>query len=72
MPIYKTKDYIRIMRPLPAYIHRDILAITFIEADDIDISGLNNSQWLINMKNANAADKHDTRKIEHTFCYDDV
>ncbi|MBQ2359151.1 MAG: hypothetical protein II395_10465 [Ruminococcus sp.] len=69
MPIYKNKDYIRIMRPLPDYIHRDIFDIPFIEADDIDISGLNNSQWLINMKNANASDKHADRKIVHSFCY---
>ena len=60
------------MRPLPDYIHRDIFDIPFIEADDIDISGLNNSQWLINMKNANASDKHADRKIVHSFCYDDV
>ena len=57
------------MRPLPDYIHRDIFDIPFIEADDIDISGLNNSQWLINMKNANASDKHADRKIVHSFCY---
>ena len=39
-----TEHIERLMRPLPDYIHRDIFDIPFIEADDIDISGLNNSQ----------------------------
>lgn len=60
------------MRPLPGYVARDIYDIPFIEAQDIDISGLNNSKWLINMKNAKSTDADADKKIVHSFCFDDV
>ena len=41
MPIYSNKDYIRIMRPLPSFVDRDIFGIPVIEAACIDISALN-------------------------------
>lgn len=60
------------MRPLPDYVQRDVFDIPYIENDTIDLSGLNNSQWLINMKNASPSDKYADKKIVHSFCYDDV
>ena len=52
MPFYNNKNYIKLMRPLPSYVARDIYDIPFIEAQEIDTSGLNNEKWLVNMKNA--------------------
>lgn len=72
MPTYKNKEYIRIMRPLPKYVERDIYSIPVIEAIPIDISEMNNGLWLINMKNLSPKDKLSDRKIVHSFCYDDT
>lgn len=72
LPIYNNTDYIKIMRPLPKYVDRDIFDIPYIEVDDINITGLNNTQWLINMKNARTDDINAGKKIVHSFCYDDV
>lgn len=72
MPFYNNKDYIRLIRPLPKYVARDIYDIPFIEAQDIDTSGLNNQKWLINMKNAQSKDINAGKKIVHSFCFDDV
>ena len=72
IPIYRNKDYIKIMRPLPGYIQRDIWDIPCIEAQSIDISKLNNGQWLINMKNVSCNDKNPDKKIVHSFNYDNV
>lgn len=71
MPVYSNKEYIRIMRPLPEYVERDLFGIPVIEPVPIDISAINNGLWLINMKNISTKDKHPDRKIVHSFCYDD-
>lgn len=72
MPVYTNKDYIRLMRPLPDFVVRDIYGIPFIEVQEIDLSGLNNDKWLINMKNTKSTDTNAYRKIVHSFCYDDT
>ena len=72
MPFYNNKNYIKLMRPLPSYVARDIYDIPFIEAQEIDTSGLNNEKWLVNMKNAKATDINADKKIVHSFCFDDV
>ena len=70
MPIYNTNDYIRLMRPLPQSVERDVFGIPYVDADDINIDGINYSHWLINMNNARADDKNADKKIVHSFCYD--
>lgn len=72
MPIYKNKDYVRIVRPLPSFVKRDMRSIPFIEPVDIDISDINNGTWLINSKNANSKDKNANSKIVISFNFDDV
>lgn len=72
MPCYNNKDYIKLMRPLPKYVARDVFSIPFVERQDIDFSGLNNEKWLINMKNANTNDINAGKKIVHSFCYDSI
>ena len=72
MPVYKYKDYIRIMRPLPYYVERDLYGIPVIESQPIDISAMNNGLWLINMKNVSGKDKNASNKIVHSFCYDNT
>lgn len=72
MPFYNNKEYTKLMRPLPNYVERDIYDIPFIEPEYIDISGLNNDRWLINMKNAKTTDINASKKIVHSFCFDDV
>lgn len=72
MPVYSNKEYVRIMRPLPDYVKRDIFDIPVIEPVSIDISSMNNGLWLINMKNMSSKDKHADRKIVHSFCYDNT
>ena len=72
MPVYSNKDYIRIMRPLPNYVERDLYDIPVIEPVSVDISAMNNGLWLINMKNMSAKDKNANKKIVHSFCYDNV
>ena len=71
MPIYDNSTYIKIVRPLPDYVERDIYDIPFIEPEPINISRMNNGLWLINMKNVSKKDKCPNRKIVHSFCYDD-
>lgn len=72
MPTYQYKEYLRIMRPLPAFVKRRDYKIPVIEADYIDISEMNNGLWLVNMKNVSPKDKNARHKIVHAFCYDDV
>lgn len=72
MPIYSNKKYIRIVRPLPAFVERDIYSIPVIEPVDIDISNINNGMWLIGSKNAKQSDSHADSKIVLAFNYDDV
>lgn len=72
MPVYSNKEYIRIMRPLPEYVDRDLYGIPVIAPNPIDISAMNNGLWLINMKNVSKKDKHPEKKIVHSFCYDDT
>ena len=72
MPIYKYKEYLRIIRPLPEHVKRDRFDIPVIEPQKIDISAMNNGLWLINMKNMSSKDKNANRKIVHSFCYDDT
>lgn len=72
MPVYNNTEYIRIMRPLPEYVKRDLYGIPVIEPVPIDISAMNNGLWLINMKNISAKDKYPDKKIVHSFCYDDA
>lgn len=72
MPIYNNKTYTKLMRPLPAYVERDIYDIPVIQPQPIDISAINNGMWLVNMKNMSVKDKHPSKKIVHSFCYDDV
>lgn len=71
MPFYNFNDYIKLIRPLPDYVERDIFGIPFIDEQEIDLSGLNNSKWLINMNKINPSDTNANKKIVHSFCYDD-
>ena len=70
MIYYGNKEFIKIARPLPNYVKRDIYDIPFIEKDDIDISDINNGKWLIKPNNMSQKDKFANRKIVHSFCYD--
>ncbi|MBO4214304.1 MAG: DUF4417 domain-containing protein [Lachnospiraceae bacterium] len=70
MPVYKNKDYVSLIEPLPSYVEVDISGIPFIEKDDIDISNLNNGKWLIKGSNCKKSDKEAHNKIVHEFCYD--
>lgn len=70
MIYYVNRDYIKIARPLPSYVKRDIYDIPYIENDDIDISDINNGKWLIKPNNMSPKDKFASRKIVHSFCYD--
>lgn len=72
MPIYDNTEYIKIMRPLPQFVDRDVYDIPFIEVDPIDITYMNNGIWIINMKNVSKKDKHPNNKIVHSFCYDNA
>lgn len=72
MPTYNYKQYLRLMRPLPKYVERDAFGIPVIEPRRIDISAMNNGLWLINMKNMSTKDKNASRKIVHSFCYDET
>lgn len=72
MPVYNNLEYYRIKRPLPKYVNRDIMGIPFIEADNIDISNINNGKWLISLNNASSKDKLANCKIVHSFKCDDV
>lgn len=45
MPVYKNRDYINLLYPLPEFIERDIHNIPFIEPTPIDISQINNGLW---------------------------
>lgn len=46
MPVYSDAEYLRIIRPLPKYVKRDMLDIPVIEPVSIDISKMNNGLWL--------------------------
>lgn len=70
MPTYQNKTYLKIMRPLPDYVERDIWDIPVIQPQRLDISAMNNGLWLINMKNISSKDRCPSRKIVHCFCYD--
>lgn len=72
MPVYNNKEYIKIMRPLPNFVERDVFDIPVINATPIDISEMNNGMWLINMKNVSSKDKNAGKKIVHSFCFDET
>lgn len=72
MPVYCNKEYVKVMRPLPSFIKRDIYDIPFIEKDEVDITNLNNGKWLISMKNLSKNDRYGNRKIVQSFSYDDL
>lgn len=72
MPVYNNKQYLKLMRPLPDYVERDLYGVPVIQPQKIDISAMNNGLWLINMKNLSPKDKHPSQKIVHSFCYDDA
>lgn len=72
MPVYSNNDYIKLMRPLPNYVQRDIQGIPVMEPCKLDISQMNNGLWLTNMKNTSSKDPHPECKIVHSFCYDDT
>ena len=71
MPIYPHEEYLKITKRLPDYTEYDQNGIPFVEADDLDISGLNNSLWLINISNVNEKAKNVDRKIVHCHRFDD-
>lgn len=71
MPNYTFEQYIKIVRPLPKFVKRDINDIPVIEADNIDISSLGNGISLISLNNAKLSDPYAGRKIVHAFRYDD-
>lgn len=70
MPYYSNTEYIKLVRPLPNFVHRDIYDIPFIEKDDIDISDICNGKWLISPNNMSSKDKFANRKIVHSFRFD--
>ena len=70
--IYKRKDYINLMRPIPTYWKRDIYGIPFIKRNDFDISYLNNGKFLISPNNISIKDKNKYNKIVHCFKDDKV
>jgi len=72
MPTYDNKTYLKLMRPLPDYVERDIYDIPVIKPEKIDISMMNNGLWLTNMKNLSAKNGNRQTKIVHSFSYDDV
>lgn len=72
MPTYSNKEYLRIIRPLPNYVKRDIYSIPIIEPVNINISDINNGKWLITSQNAKLSDSHASSKIVHSFNYDNV
>ena len=71
MPLYSNKDYVKIIRPLPKYVQKDIYGIPFIETDIIDTSKINNGLYFINSNNCSLHDTHSHEKIVHGFGYDD-
>lgn len=72
MPVYKNKEYIKLVRPLPEFVDRDIFNIPFIEPVSFDISQINNGLWLTTMKNISSKDKIPEKKIIHSFSYDNT
>jgi len=70
MPTYNFEVYTSLVRPLPDYAELDPYDIAVVKPQDIDISRINNGQWLINLKNVSPNDKHPEDKIVHTLCYD--
>lgn len=72
MPVYKNRDYINLLYPLPEFIDRDIHNIPFIEPTSLDISQINNGLWLTNMKNISPKDKIPEKKIIHSFSCDNT
>lgn len=72
MPIYQNLEYIRTKRPVPAYVERDIYDIPVIQADNIDITDINNGKWLISLNNASGSDSLAAKKIVHSFKCDNV
>lgn len=72
MPTYDYGTYTKLVRPLPAFVERDVYDIPVIQPQSIDISAMNNGLWLINMKNLSPKDNCPSSKIVHSFCYDNV
>lgn len=72
MPKYSKLDYVRLMRPMPENWPTDKYGIPFIKKKEIDISNLNNGKWLINIENTSSNDINASKKIVHSFKFDDV
>ena len=72
MPTYGYEEYLRIVRPLPEQVRRDIYDIPVIENNPIDISELKNGISLINLNNISINDRRASQKIVHCFSNDDV
>lgn len=70
MPVYPNEEYLRIVRPLPNFVRRDIYSIPIIERQDVKIACLGNGQSLINLNNANVRDRSAHNKIVHSFSND--
>ena len=71
MPKYNIKKFIQVMRPIPKNWKTDIYGIPFIEKDDLPISEMQNTLFLINPNNLSKNDVDKGRKIVHSFLYDD-
>lgn len=67
MPTYGYEEYLRIVRPLPERVRRDIYDIPVIENDPIDISELKNGISFINLNNISINDRRAPKKIVHCF-----
>lgn len=70
MPTYNFTDYIKIVRSVPSDWPTDIYGIPYIKKSNIDISSINNGQWLISLSNAMSNKKNRKNKIIHCFMYD--
>ncbi len=67
MPVYSDDEYLRIVRPLPSFVKRDIFDIPIIEPVDIDISKMNNGLWLTGVNNVSVTANNADYKITHAF-----
>ena len=72
MPVYNDNEYLRIVRPLPAFVKRDSFDIPVIEPIEIDISKMNNGLWLSATNNVSQNDKNASSKIAHAFKFDET
>ncbi len=70
MPVYKFKDYIKIMRPIPKDWPTDIYGIPYIKKSEIDLTLLNTKIELVSLSNISIKDKNAQYKIVQPFKYD--